>query len=162
RIATETVGRARGAGIVPTELQLDFDAATRQLDDYASWVRSIRAAVAPLPVTVTALPAWLASRGVRAVVDAADGWVLQVHGRERPGDARAPFDVGDPAVARAAVETAAVLGRPFRVALPTYGYRLLFDRAERFVGFAAEAPTDAAPHEGSAREVRPDPTAIAA
>jgi hypothetical protein len=161
-IAADAVGRARAAGAEPIELQIDFDAGVRQLADYARWLGAIRAAIAPVAVTVTALPAWLAASDLDAVLAAADGWVLQVHGLVAPTSADAPFTLCDATIVGRAVERAARHGRPFRVALPTYGYRVLFDRTGRFVGFTAETAGGAIPEGGSAREIRADPTAIAA
>lgn len=54
-----------------------------------------------------------------------------------------PFTLCDPVRARRWVRQAAEIGRPFRVALPTYGYTLAFDRAGKFLSLAAEGPRPA-------------------
>jgi len=50
---------------------------------------------------------------------------------------------------------------PFRVALPTYGYTVGFDREGRFVGLSAEGPARNWPDGVQLREVRADPAAMA-
>jgi hypothetical protein len=136
-MARAAVARAEAVGVAVTELQLDVDAPSSALDDYAGWVSAVEAALEPLPVTFTALPDWLRQPTFPALADAADGYVLQVHSLTL---GRAPEDatVIDPARARDWVEAAGRLGRPFRVALPTHGFRL---RA----GLARADPGDVAP-----------------
>jgi hypothetical protein len=104
-------------------------------------VRRVRQEVTPLPVTVTALPSWLAWRqGFAALLAAADGFVLQVHALARPSSPAAPLVICDPAAARDAVEAAARYRRPFRVALPTYGAVAAFTARGDLLGLAAEGP----------------------
>jgi hypothetical protein len=166
--ALALVADARAQGLDPAELQLDFDAAESQLDGYRAWVESIRQALrgpgAPsVPVTLTALPSWLPHAAFTRLARASDGFVLQVHSLERPARADAPVALVDPAAARRWVEQAARAGVPFRVALPTHGYRLAFDGRARFLGAAAEqGRLLAAPGSGvRVREVRADPAAVA-
>lgn len=151
----------RAEGIEPAELQLDFDAATRHLAGYREWVRAVREAVAPTPVTITALPSWMGSRDFGPLVRATDGYVLQVHALERPERVDAPVTLADPAEARRWAWQAARFDVPFYVALPTYGYVLAFDEAGRFVGLNAEGPTPDWPAGTQLRELAADPTAMA-
>jgi hypothetical protein len=161
-LARRAVARARAAGWRPSELQIDFDAAAARLADYARLVRRVRREVAPLPVTVTALPSWLGrSGGFAELAAAADGFVLQVHSLERPAGPAARLTICDPAAAVTAVERAARFLRPFRVALPTYGYVVAFDRGGRFLGLAAEGPGLLWPAGTRLRAVSSDPDAIA-
>jgi hypothetical protein len=92
---------------------------------------------------------------------AADGYVLQVHSLQRPRALDAPFTLCDPAAARRAVERAAQIGIPFRVALPTYGYLTAFDAGSRFVGLSAEGPSKTWPTGVQLREVRANPLELA-
>jgi hypothetical protein len=161
-LARRVVARARAAGWRPSELQIDFDAAAARLADYARLVRRVRREVAPLPVTVTALPSWLGWRGGFAeLAAAADGFVLQVHSLERPVGPAPRLTICDPVAAVTAVERAARFRWPFRVALPTYGYVVAFDRGGRFLGLAAEGPGLLWPPGTRLRTVRSDPAAIA-
>lgn len=114
-----------------------------------------------MPLVITALPSWLSRDSFGALVQATDGYVLQVHSLERP---RGPDDATavlcDPKRARQAVERAARFGVPFRVALPTYGYRLVFDAQGRFAGASAEGPPTTSPPGGVQRVLSADPVAM--
>jgi len=161
RLAADLLAEAATNQIAVAELQIDFDCAESKLDGYRLWVEAIRRQVAPTPVVITALPAWLKQRAFRGLIAAADAYVLQVHSLERPRRVDVPFTLCDPAAARRAVERAARFGRPFRVALPTYGYVMAFDAAGRFIGLSAEGPAMNWPPGVQLREVRADPEALA-
>ena len=103
-------------------------------------MEAIQRRVAPLPVTITALPSWLDSRAFKRLAAVATNYVLQVHSVERPKSFDAPFTLCDPRAAKRAVERAGRIGIPFRVALPTYGYTLAFDAGGKFLGLSAEGP----------------------
>jgi hypothetical protein len=138
------------------ELQLDLDIPTRRLSEYAGWVRALEAQIEPVPLTVTALPTWLADRAFAELALAADGYVLQLHWL--------PPEQGpllDPD-ARAHLEQAARLGRPLRVALPAHGYERVLDAQGRAVGVAAEQGRASAPPGGEVVRVRAEPDAVAA
>ncbi len=160
-VAVSLIARARDAGLSVCELQIDFDCAESKLDGYGVWARSIRQRIAPVPLVITALPSWLNHREFRTLAEAADGFVLQVHSLERPKGPDAPMTLCDPAAARRAVERAAGFGRPFRVALPTYGYRVAFDKSGKFIGISAEGPAGRWPSDAHVAEIRSDPAAMA-
>jgi hypothetical protein len=80
---------------------------------------------------------------------------------ERPGGPDAPLVLCDTAAARRAIERAARLGRPFQVALPTYGYLVAFDGRGRLLGLSAEGPAPAWPEDVRVREMCADPAAMA-
>jgi hypothetical protein len=115
--------RAQAAGLAVAELQIDFDAASRSLADYGAWLIELSRAVAgrDVALTITALPDWLERPELPDLLALVDGWVLQVHSLTPPRES-GTRELIDPELARAAVERAARLGRPFRVALPTYHY----------------------------------------
>jgi hypothetical protein len=161
RLAESLVAESAAAGVAPRELQVDFDCAESKLDGYRVWVEALRRRVAPVPLTFTALPSWLDAGAFRRLAAAADGFVLQVHSLERPAGPDAPLALCDPAAARRAVERAARAGVPFRVALPTYGYLVAFDRGGRFLGIAAEGPRPGWPDDARVREVGADAAAMA-
>jgi hypothetical protein len=160
-VAEKVVVEARAAGVTPGELQLDFDCASSRLEGYRTWVEVIRKKIAPVPLVITALPSWLDQAAFKPLVQAADGYVLQVHSLERPRSLEAPFMLCDPATARHAVDRAAVIGVPFRVALPSYGYLVAFDVKGRFIGVSAEGPAKSWPATVRLREARADPLQIA-
>jgi hypothetical protein len=161
-LAAEVVAAARAAGVQPRELQLDFDAPTAGLADYARWLDRIHARVPDLPLVITALPTWLDAPAFAALVGGVDAFVLQVHSVTRPTGPDALPPLCDPALARRWIERAAALGRPFRVALPTYGYRLGFAPDGHLLGLTAEAPARPWPPDTTVRELRADPAAMAA
>jgi hypothetical protein len=160
-LAASIVAEARSNHLDLGELEMDFDCAESKLDGYRVWVEAIQRRVAPLPVTITALPSWLDSRAFKRLAAVATNYVLQVHSVERPKSLDAPFTLCDPRAARRAVERAGRIGVPFRVALPTYGYTLAFDPSGRFIGLSAEGPRPNWPTNALLREVRSDATAIA-
>lgn len=166
-IAARALVRARAAGLEPAELQLDFDCPTRQLAGYVRWLGPVRAAIGATPLSITALPDWLGAAPFAELAAAVDDFTLQVHGLEPPKGPGAPAAAAslfDAARARAWIEAAARLGRPFRVALPTYGYRVAFRSDGAVLGVSAEAPAGPLAPDAQARtvEVRADPAAVAA
>lgn len=150
------VAEARAAGVEPAELQIDYDCAASRLAEYRGWLQSLRQTVAPVPVTFTALPAWLDSPEFAGLARAADGFVLQVHSLTRPQSAAAPASLCAPDAARRAVARASALSVPFRVALPTYGYLVAFSATGACLGVSAEGPLPNWPAAATVRELRAD------
>ncbi len=136
RVARNAIARASQAGLGVAEVQVDFDAGSRQLRDYARWIRGLRKRLAPVPVTFTALASWTRQDGFAELAHAGDGFVLQVHGL----DPKRPNAIIGPTEAAEAVERAARTDVNFRVALPTYGHLVGRDAAGRLVGIASEGP----------------------
>lgn len=128
---------ARAAEIAVASLQVDFDCPERLLAGYADAIRALKAKAAGLPVTITALPAWLDADGFAELITAADGWTLQLHGTSRPklGSPHALF-ASDAALRW--TRQALGFGRPFRVALPTYAYLACFGKYGEYLGMHAE------------------------
>jgi hypothetical protein len=160
--AAALVAEAKTNQMELAELQIDFDCAESKLEGYRVWVEAIQRRVAPLPVTITALPSWLDSRAFKRLAVVATNYVLQVHSLERPKSFTASFTLCDPQAARRAVEQAGRIGVPFRVALPTYGYVLAFDSAGKFLGLSAEGPRPNWPTNAQMREVSSNPLELAA
>jgi hypothetical protein len=161
-LSTLLLTEARRSGVQPSELQIDFDCAESKLDGYQLWLESIRAAIAPTPLTFTALPSWLKHREFAALARSAGGYVLQVHSLDRPRSIEAPMTLCDVSAAVRAVEAAGRIGVPFRVALPTYGYLVAFDEHGQFVGLSAEGPNRDWPASTQVRTLSADPQAVAA
>lgn len=114
-LANEVVSR----GIELSEFQLDFDCAQKKLAGYRSWLVAVREMIAPVPLTITALPAWLGETDFLPLVRVVDGYVLQVHSVPvREKDERRTLC--DRQSARRWVKQAAELAVPFSLALPTY------------------------------------------
>lgn len=160
-LAASLVAEARTNHLNLSELQIDFDCAESKLDGYRVWVEAIQRRVAPLSVTITALPSWLKTRAFARLAAVATNYVLQVHSVERPRSFDAPFTLCDPVAANRAVERAGRIGVPFRVALPTYGYTLAFDQMGKFIGLSAEGARPNWPTNAQLREIHSDPIELA-
>jgi hypothetical protein len=160
-LARERIAAAKAEGLTVSELQVDFDCAESKLAGYRGWLRALRKGIAPVPLVFTALPVWLKHADFEPLARAADGYVLQVHSLERPTGPQATFALCDPVRAMAWARQADVIGVPFRVALPTYGYVLAFDAAGKFIGMAAEGPRRAWPGDAQLRVVRANAVAMA-
>lgn len=161
-LATSLLAEANTAGLHVSEFQIDFDAPESRLADYRLWLDALRPAVSPTRLTFTALPSWLKNRAdFTALTVAANDYVLQVHSLTRPSSPDDPISLCDPDAARDAVNAAAKFNRPFRVALPTYGYHLAFAPDGRFLALSAEGPAHAWPADTVVRELTADPTSLA-
>ena len=160
-ICVKSLSGARAAGVEAVELQLDLDAATSQLRPYRSLLHRLRDAIHPTPLVLTVLPDWLHSGDFISLVGEADSYVLQVHSLERPTNLDQPFSLCVPVRAERWIHEASSLGIPFRVALPTYGYRVAFGPDGRFIGLQAEGPERAWPVGSTQRAILADPDAVA-
>jgi hypothetical protein len=161
-VCRQSIADARSHGIEPSELQIDYDAATSRLADYVSLAGEVRRAVAPRRLVITALPTWLRSREFRTLARSVDAYVLQEHSLEKPASASVPCTLCDPIQARRWIEEASAIGRPFRVALPAYGYRVGFAASGQFVGLQAEGPARPWPSGAVVRTLWPDAAQMAA
>ncbi len=128
---------ARAAGIAVASVQVDFDCPSRLLAAYAERIAAAKRGWPEVRVTVTALPTWLKEPGFAGLVATADGWTLQLHGTARPNLAQ-PTPLFDGAQALGWIEQAEALGRPFRVALPTYAYLACYSASGTYLGVRAE------------------------
>lgn len=162
-LAASLLADARASGLSISEFQVDFDAPERRLADYRHWLDALRPVVAPARLTFTALPSWSKHRrDFAALASAADDYVLQVHSLTRPASPDDLTPLCDPVAARRALADAARFNRPFRVALPSYGYRLAFDPQGRFFALSAEGAVPSWPAGTIIRELSADPIALAA
>jgi hypothetical protein len=160
-VCGEVMAEARRQGIEPAELQLDFDAATGRLDAYRSLLQTIRREVRPPKLVITTLPDWLRSPAFATLVAETDSYVLQVHSLEKPRTIEDDFALCDPVKAMGWIGQAAQLGRRFRIALPSYGYRLVFDASGKFAALEAEGPSQEWPAGFQRRAVGADTAEIA-
>lgn len=164
-----TIDAARAATLVPAilairaalpaavrgRIEIDHDSPTARLAAYGAFLCSLRAAMPDASLAATALPTWLSASDFDAVADAVDLLILQVHSIDDPRTG-----VFDPA--RAARWTAALARRtrrPFLVALPAYGARVVGRPGGPVLAVAAEASVlDGAP----GQEIAAAPQAVAA
>jgi hypothetical protein len=128
---------ARAAGVTVVSLQVDFDCPERLLADYAEGIRGLKARTGGAPVTITALPSWLDAGGFEELIASTDGWTLQLHGTNRPRIGTCDTLFSEDAALRW-TRQAVRLGRPFRVALPTYAYLACYGKHGEYLGMHAE------------------------
>ncbi len=160
-LAKKIRDQARRNGLEPSMIQIDFDAATSKIDGYRQWIEVLRKELAPTPLVITVLPAWMEASTFPELIQAADAYVLQVHSLDAKLTADNLPALCDPKQAEAAVLHATRLGRPFWVALPTYGYRAWFDKAGKILLLEGEGETIAKGNRVQSRELRADPAAMA-
>jgi len=109
-------------GLTLSGVEIDHDAGNARLPAYRAFLTHLRTVLpATLPLSITALPAWLDSPELPALLSTVDSSVLQVHAVSDPR--RGLFD---PDQARKwAKGWGRVTTKPFYLALPAYGVALL-------------------------------------
>ncbi|MDP0494836.1 MAG: DUF3142 domain-containing protein [Verrucomicrobiota bacterium JB024] len=157
---------AQAQGIEVTEFQVDFDCAESKLGGYREWLLALRQTLQTtfpnVGLSFTALPVWLRHTSeFRQLAEAADSFVLQVHSLEKPTSFDAPITLCDTEKSLAWITQASTVGTPFRVALPTYGYEVVFDAEGHFKALVAEGPRPQWTEDTRIRIVRSDPTEMA-
>jgi hypothetical protein len=111
-------------GLTLSGVEIDHDAGNARLPAYAEFLRHLRSALPTnLPLSITALPAWLGSVQLPELLQTVDSSVLQVHAVSDPR--RGLFDP-DQAL-KWAKAWARITEKPFYLALPAYGVALLPD-----------------------------------
>lgn len=138
-------------------IEIDHDCGTTRLLAYARFLTKLRAGLADgVRLSITALPAWLPSRDLDAVIASADEVVLQVHAVRDPRAGLFDAALGLQWANSFARRTA----KPFRVALPTYGSRVIWREDGSLLAVESEAPRLAGG--ASAAELTAAPTEVAA
>ncbi|EZP34393.1 DUF3142 domain-containing protein [Pseudomonas sp. RIT288] len=137
-------------GLTLSGVEIDHDAGNARLPEYIEFLTHLRSALpASLPLSITALPAWLGSSQLPALLAAVDSSVLQVHAVSDPR--RGLFD---PEQARRwASDWGKISSKPFYLALPAYGVALLPD-ADGAPVVESEVPIE---RDGQRRELLADP-----
>lgn len=76
----------RKAGVNLTAIEIDYDAPTSRLSDYQRLLMAMRRGLpSDITLSITALPTWLTSPGLRPLLKAVDSSVLQLHSVQSPG-----------------------------------------------------------------------------
>ena len=137
RIAATTVAW-RAAGVPLAGVEIDYDCATSKLAAYRGFLTALKNRLEPgTPLSITALPTWLNSPDLDALLKVPDESVLQVHAVLNP--TQGLFDAK-----RAHAWISAFAGRtqrPWRIALPTYGSRVSWDDDGNIIAIESERPT---------------------
>jgi hypothetical protein len=137
-VAKSLIADAAAHRLDVSEFQLDFDCAQKKLNGYSLWVQAVRTAVHPTRFVITTLPAWLKEPDFVPLVRLADGYVLQVHSVPVSTQGGQSFLL-DTNLARLWTKTAASLGLPFSVALPTYRCLAGYDTTGKLLGVAMDS-----------------------
>ncbi|MCL4693678.1 MAG: DUF3142 domain-containing protein [Candidatus Hydrogenedentes bacterium] len=153
---------ARDAGVEVVGVQLDYDCPTSKLGDYRRLLEAMQSRLPDVDLSITVLPTWIKRWEFGDLVDGLSYYVLQVHSLEPPTTVDQPIVLCDTSRIPGYLRRAAWVGVPFYLALPTYGYRVVFDESGAFTALSAEGPAPAANATHQVRLVMPDPAEIAA
>ena len=124
----KTLNDGADAGCVIAGIQIDYDCPTEKLTLYQNWLQVLRGKLAGIPVSITGLPDWLTSRRLPELLAGLDHFVLQVHSLELDRESgRQPVLFDETKMMRWVGQMNSLM-LPFRVALPTYGWRIAYDR----------------------------------
>jgi len=112
----------QGQGLSLTGVEIDHDAGNARLPAYREFLAHLRTVLpASLALSITALPAWLDSPELPALLASVDSSVLQAHAVSDPR-----LGLFDPDLARKwAMAWSRITSKPFLLALPAYGVALL-------------------------------------
>jgi hypothetical protein len=112
----------QGQGLNLAGVEIDHDAGNARLPAYRQFLAQLREVLpTSLPLSITALPSWLDSRELPALLSTVDSSVLQVHAVSDPR--RGLFDADQ--ARQWAKAWSRVTTKPFYLALPAYGVALL-------------------------------------
>jgi hypothetical protein len=146
----QVIAEWQAQGLTLSGVEIDHDAGNARLPAYAEFLKHLRAALpATVPLSITALPAWLDSAQLPTLLAMVDSSVLQVHAVSDPR--RGLFDAEQ--ALRWATAWGKVTDKPFYLALPAYGVALLPD-AEGAPMVESEVPLERG---GKRRELLADP-----
>jgi len=131
----ELLAHWRQQGIPLAGIEIDHDCATSRLPAYTHFLAALRPLLRPGErLSITALPTWLESSDLDALLAQADEAVLQVHAVQSP---RA--GLFQPEQARAWLDKfARHTDRPWRVALPAYGTRVSWNEQGQVIAIESE------------------------
>ena len=137
RAVLALAGDWRRDGLTIAAIEIDHDCATARLPAYAEFLRQLRAEMpSDIRLSLTALPTWLGSPALDSVLAQVDEAVLQVHAVSDPRGGL--FDAHR---ARGWMrDFGNRMGRPWRVALPAYGSRVVWDAKGRIAAIESERP----------------------
>lgn len=143
--------RWRAQGLPLAGIELDHDVAESQLQAYARWLSRLRLALPGVSLSITALPAWLRSPALPRLFALPDEVVLQVHAVNSPSAALFESRLAQGWITTLVQRHAG----PFRVALPCYGSRVVFN--EWGEALAVESETDVPVRSSKERELLASP-----
>ncbi|KAF2389193.1 DUF3142 domain-containing protein [Pseudomonas frederiksbergensis] len=118
----QLLGDWQTQGLTLAGVEIDHDAGNARLPAYRTFLTQLRSVLpATLPLSITALPAWLDSPELPGLLATVDSSVLQVHAVSDPR-----LGLFDPDQAKQwAKAWSRITTKPFYLALPAYGVALL-------------------------------------
>ena len=134
-------------------LEIDHDCGVSRLAAYARFLTRVRTHLEQtIPLSITALPAWLSSPELDAVFAPANEVVLQVHMVQNPRAGLFDADQARRWIQAMACRT----DKPFRVALPAYGVRVTRREDGSMLAVESEVPLLADGYSASELIVSPE------
>lgn len=155
------IAEARARGATVRGVQLDYDCPSAKLASYKALVDALQPRFEGLEFSITALPTWLKWGDFATLVRGLSYYVLQVHSLDPPSFIDKPITLCETSRIPGYLRRAASIGTPYYLALPTYGYRFIFDTSGKFASIAAEGPAPVLKPGYHARTVMADPAEIA-
>jgi hypothetical protein len=150
------LSRWRQMGAPIAGLEIDHDCGVARLAAYAQFLSRVRTHLdRTIPLSITALPAWLSSPQLDAVFRPTSEVVLQVHMVQNP---RAGLFDADQA-RRWIEDISRRTDKPFRVALPAYGVRVTRREDGSMLAVESEEPLLAGGYSSSELVVSPEEVA---
>ena len=119
--------RSRNESAQVFGLQLDLDFPNRLLPKYATLLQKIRPLLPrDTKLSITGLPAWMASNDLTTVLDSVDFWIPQCYGGEIPTHISKRIPISSASDVAQTVDQARRLGKPFYAGLAAYSYVILY------------------------------------
>ncbi len=148
----------QSAGMKLTRIEIDFDCAESQLGIYRSTLTELKAHLAKqsIKIDITALPSWLRNEEFKKILALVDRVTLQVHSVQVPS--KGLFDARKAEFWIRSMD--AISSKPFDVALPAYGAKLLLDSKGKVI--AVEHEVDLMQTAAQRIDLQTDPRAVQA
>lgn len=137
-IIDSAISAAQKEGTKIKGIQFDYDCPTSKLDRYEAFLKVCNEKFPSIPISITALPAWLDSGNFINLVKQTSYYVLQLHSFEKPKNINEANNIFPRDKAGAYLDKASGLNHPYYISLPTYGYEVVFTKEGKFVGLRAE------------------------
>jgi len=116
-------------------IEIDYDCGTESLPRYRGFLRLLRAKLGRrYSLSITALPSWLGSRDLPAVLSEVDESILQVHSVMNPKQGLFDKTVALDWARKWSTRTT----KPFLIALPTYWSRVSWNQAGKVTAIESE------------------------
>jgi hypothetical protein len=154
------IKEAHSKGVQIVGVQLDYDCPTSRLTDYRKLLTYLITHHPKWIWSITTLPTWLSHADFKKLVARLNYFVLQVYTFERPEQLGDDIAIVHTTQVYNYIKQVSNIKTPYYLALPTYGYAVIFDEYGRFVGLEAETPSHQWPPTYSIKEVMSQPAEI--